>query len=84
MTEDKPAEAPAPGPVIRQAARERASDFHVARVASAMVLTGLIVVLAVRDAFSIDYALDLQTLVTMLVTVLGLLGLEARDILRKN
>ena len=39
---------------------------------------------AARDAIDPTYSLDLQTLIALLVAILGLVGLEARDIMRRG
>lgn len=62
----------------------RDGDFHLSRVVIAFVLTGIVAFQAARDAIDPTYSLDLQTLIALLVAILGLVGLEARDIMRRG
>lgn len=64
--------------------RRRDGDYHLSRIAIAILLTALVIFLEVRDAMDQSYAVDLQTLIALLFAILGLLGLEARDILRRD
>lgn len=60
----------------------RSGDYRTARIASALTLTGVVVALLLVDAVSSDYDLDPIVLVTLMTTILTLLGLEAASVLR--
>lgn len=62
----------------------RSADYRYARIAVALTLALTMGVLLVVDAFSVDYEAQATTLVTVGVLILGLLGLETRDILRRD
>lgn len=76
----------APGTVERAdapAPRARSGDYRAARIAAALSLTGALVVLLVVDALSAEYEASPLMATILGVVILTLLGLEARDLLRK-
>lgn len=68
----------------RRAPRARAGDFRLARTAAALSLVGLVCALAVLDALSADYRLELPTLALILGAAAGFLSVEIRDILSRK
>lgn len=62
----------------------RKDDYRAARSAAALALVALMMVLLIGDLVSSTYEVNLPTLVTLATTVLGLLGLEVRDVLRRD
>lgn len=74
-------EAVAPAVPTPRDRRSRTDDFRMARIGAMAVLVLLVFVLGVQDALSVDYELQPVTLITLLVAIFGLAGLEARDLL---
>lgn len=60
----------------------RREDFRMARIGALAVLVVLVFVLGVQDSLSTDYELQPVTLITLLVAIFGLAGLEARDLIQ--
>lgn len=62
----------------------RRDDFRAARIGAIAGLVTLIIVLGIQDTLSVDYQLETPTLVTLLVAILGLAGLEVNDFYRRG
>jgi hypothetical protein len=62
----------------------RREDYRYARIAVAFALGLTLMFLEVEDATSVDYEVQTTTLVTFGAIILGLLGLEVKDILRRE
>lgn len=60
----------------------RRDGFDRPRVLVAGAFTGLVSVLAIIDALSTEYTLDVVTLGILVGIIAGLLGIEVRDIVR--
>ena len=60
----------------------RSSDYRAARIGAAVALTGVVVFVIVFDAVSTDYEVNPVVFVTLVATILTLLGLEAGSIIR--
>lgn len=74
---------PGGGPVAGDG-RSRSGDYTAARIGAAAALIGVLVILAIVDAFSATYALELPTLVALLGAIGGLLGVEVLAVVRKD
>ena len=62
----------------------RRDDFRAARIGAMAGLVALTFVLGIQDSISVDYQLETPTLVTLLVAILALAGLEANDFFRRG
>lgn len=60
----------------------RRDDFRTARIVGALALFGLVVVVVILDAVSLDYQVDHVVLGLVLVAALTLVGLDAPAIFR--
>lgn len=62
----------------------RHDDFRAARVGAVAVLCALLFVLGVQDTLSLDYTLEPPTLITIVVAICGLVGVELKDVWRNR
>ena len=62
----------------------RRDGFDRPRVLVAGAFTGLICVLALIDAATAEYTLDVVTLGLLIGVIAGLLGIEVRDVIRSG
>jgi hypothetical protein len=61
----------------------RGGDYRIARVNAAGALVGVLVVLLLRDAFIQDtYSVDPFVMTVLVTAILGLLGIEAVDVVK--
>ena len=60
----------------------RRADYRTARIGAAGALVGLVVVLALIDAFSPAYVFSEITLGALLGAIVTLLGIEAASVIR--
>jgi hypothetical protein len=67
----------------RRSVRGRGEDYRYARIAVALTMAVAMGFLLLADAMRTDYEVQPTTLVTIGMLILGLLGLEARDILKR-
>lgn len=68
----------------REARDQRSGDYRMARIGAASALTAVVVVLLVADVLTgDDYDVDPVVLVSLLGTILTLLGIEALDVVRR-
>jgi hypothetical protein len=64
-------------------ADRRSGDFRAARIGAASALTGVVVILLVADVVTgPDYDVNPMVLVSLLGTVMTLLGIEALNLVR--
>lgn len=62
--------------------QRRRDDFRAARIGAIAGLVALIIVLGIQDTLSVDYELQPTTLVTLVIAIFGLAGLEVTDFFR--
>lgn len=62
----------------------RSADYRYARIVVAATLGLTMAFLLVVDAFSVEYEAQTTTIVTVGALILGLLGLEVKDILKRE
>jgi hypothetical protein len=72
------------GTTVTGDGRSRATDYRAARIGAAAALIAVVVLLAIVDAFSEHYSLDLPILLALLGAVGGLLGVEVLASVRKD
>lgn len=59
-------------------------DYRQIRIGVIVALTGLVCALGVQDALSVDYTLEIGTIVPILAAILGLAGIEFVDFLKRG
>lgn len=62
----------------------RRDDFRAARIGAIGGFVTLVFVLGIQDSLSTDYSLEPATLVTLVVAIFGLAGLEISDFFRRG